>query len=538
MTENPNDKNEQQNDEQPQRRRMNLPSIEDGGLVDHTVASPALGFGMDRAEISDEAKQLEEKQAAMRAAAQQQAEAQSLTSSQAMSAAYQQPGVAPSQEPLDTLAKNEVAAVSVNDRSYYVSDAPSPYLTNRQAREDVETTKRRHSRIVTALVIIFLVGVLGAGSWFLWSVIGPEPPKSVERYESTEIVKGEYLETIETTSLVRPVNEVVVTSGVSGTVTDVFVENGTDVQEGEQLFHLDNPTITDAVTKAQEAFDTLSQDVQKKTETLQKANEDLAKAQSGTSTSDTSNSSSSSTNNDSSSSSNAAAIESATNRVNTAQSDLNAANINLASIQETLNQAIEQLNTLDVYAPISGTINELSDQAKTDSTVSGSTRLCLISDTSRYSIVIEIPKTAQNDVEVGQEVRLTFPAIEGLEVTSTVSSIDGIEDEESDVLFATVIIEEPDERITTGIATEASVVLKSIPDTYIVPFEALHTSENGSTHLDVLLDPSRGIVTEIPVKVLAADSTKAAVEADNIQAGTAVVLSDVSNESSSSSTAE
>ena len=526
MTENPNTTNEELN-----KRRMNLPSIEDGGLVDHTVASPALGFGMDRAEISDEAQQLEEEQAAAR----QRAEAQASASYQGIPATYQPQDAAAPQEPLETLGKNEVAAVNVNDRSYYVSDAPSPYLTKRQAKEDVETTKRRHSRIVTTLVVIFLVGVLGAGGWFLWNTIGPEPPKSVERYESTEIVKGEYLETIETTSLVRPINEVVVTSGVSGTVTEVFVENGADVQEGDQLFHLDNPTISDAVTKAQEAFDTLSQDVQKKTETLQKANEDLAKAQSGSS-GNNSNSSSSSNSDSSSTSSNAASIESATNRVNTAQADLNAANSNLASIQETLYQAIDQLNTLDVYAPISGTVNELSEQASTDSSVSGSTRLCLISDTSRYSIVVEIPKTAQNDVEVGQEVRLTFPAIDGLEVTSTVSSIDGTEDEESDVLFATVIIEEPDERITTGIAAEASVILKSIPDTYIVPFEALHTAENGSTHLDVLLDPSRGIVTDIPVKVVAADGTKAAVEADNIQAGTAVVLSDVSEASGSSNT--
>ena len=526
MTENPNDANEQL-----KRRRMNLPSIEDGGLVDHTVASPALGFGMERAEISDEAKQLEEEQAAAQAQANNQVRDVFHSERQDAPSAYQPQDVAPPHTQIDPLAKNEVAAVDVTDRSFYVSDAPSPYLTSRQAKEDVQTTKRRHSRIVTFLVVIFLVGVLGAGGWFLWSTVGPEPQKSVERYESTEIVKGEYLESIETTSLVKPINEVVVTSGVSGTITDVFVENGADVAAGDQLFHLDNPTISDAVTKAQEAFDTLSQEVQKKESALQKANDDLAKAQSGASGNSTSNSSSSSSDSSSSTtSSNAASVESANNRVNAAQSDLNAANTNLAGIQETLNQAIEQLNTLDVYAPISGTINELGEQAQVDSAVSGSTRLCLISDTSRYSIVIEVPKTAQDSVEVGQEVRLTFPAIEGLEITSTVSSIDGIEDEESDVLFATVIIEEPDERITSGIAAEASVILKSIPNTYIVPYEALHTEENGSTHLDVLLDPSRGIVTDIPVKVLATDGTKAAVEADNIQAGTAVVLPDPAND--------
>ena len=60
-----------------------------------------------------------------------------------------------------------------------------------------------------------------------------------------------------------------------------------------------------------------------------------------------------------------------------------------------------------------------------------------------------------------------------------------------------------------------------------MPSNALHTAENGSDYLEVLLDPSRGIVTNIPVKVLANDGTKAAVEADNIQADTSVVISSI-----------
>ena len=59
----------------------------------------------------------------------------------------------------------------------------------------------------------------------------------------------------------------------------------------------------------------------------------------------------------------------------------------------------------------------------------------------------------------------------------------------------------------------------------VVPDSALFVEENGSTHLHVLLDPTRGIVTDVVVKVLATDGERAAVDADNIQAGTAVVVS-------------
>ena len=512
---------ENQSDSNKKRKslRMNLPSIEDGGLGDHTVASPALGFGMDREEVSEEVKNLESEQAAS---------AQNGTAGtpnqQPNASSFQNPYESTGEPAPETLAKNEVAAVNVEDRSYYVSDAPSPYLSKRQAHEDVQTTKRRHSRIVTVFVILFVLGSLGVGGWFLWNSIDHEPPKNVERYDSAEIEKGEYLETVDTTSLVRPANEVTVTSGVSGTITEALVENGAEVQEGDHLFHLDNPTVSEALNKAQQALDTLKQDVQKKSEALQRANEEAGRAQVQTNSSSSSSNSSSSSSSSSSSTSSSTSYASAQSKVAAAQADLDAANASLATVQETYDHALEQLNTLDVYAPISGKVSDLNEQAKVDSSVSGSTRLCTISDTSRYKIVVEIPKSYQGNVVVGQEVRLTFPAIKDLTVTSTVSSIDESEDNDK-VVLATIMIDEPDERITTGAAAEASIILKSLPDVYIVPYQALRIAENGSTHLNVLLDPSRGIVTDVPVKVLATDRTKAAVEADNIQAGNAVVLS-------------
>jgi hypothetical protein len=201
---------------------------------------------------------------------------------------------------------------------------------------------------------------------------------------------------------------------------------------------------------------------------------------------------------------------------------LDAANKNLANIQQTYEHALEQQETLNVYAPISGTISDINSQVKPSGKVTGSTRLCTISDTSSYRLVVQIPEDQRDRASVDQEVRLTFPTIEGLAITSQISSLD--EDDEG-VLFATVFIEEPDERITKGIAVEASIILKSIPSTYIVPSAALRTSQNGGSYLELLLDPSRGIVTNIPVTVLANDGTKAAVQADNIQADTSVVIS-------------
>ncbi len=490
-----------------------LPSVEDHSAEDETVASPALGYGMERVDFFDS------------------------RSSSASSEPYAEtPQYATDEyrnyderdEAVSTLAHNEVAAVSA-DRPFYVSDVPSPYLSSRQAHEDVQVTRRRHSRISAIITILLVAAVFGTGGWFLWNAMKSEPKAKVAQYETRMIEKGEYLESIDTTSLVRPADEATVTPSVSGTIAEVFVENNTDVQEGNLLMRLENQTISDAVRKAEDALNTFQAEVDKKQEAVNKANDAVTKAQEAVTKAKEA------TTKDEKSEATKKALEKALEEAKTAatkaQEELDKANNDLWSMRDTYNSALEQEELLNVYAPISGTLHELNSGATPSGTVSASTRLCTITDTSHFSLVIEIPKSEENRVSIGQEVRLSFPAIEDLQITSSVDSLDNY----GESLVATVLILDPDERITTGIAAEASIILESIPNTLIVPANAVHTDENGTTYVEVLLDPSRGIKTDIQVKVLANDGEKAAVEADNIQADTAVVVSTPEENSNSSS---
>lgn len=478
------------------RHFKNVPELApDENSSDSTVASPALGYGMERVDFLD-TREPEDTPEQPRAIPER------------PQPTPQQPQPAPTPESTpEVLGRNEVAAVST-ERTYYVNDVPSPYLSSKQAREDVRVARRRFSRISAIIITLIILSLLGAGGWFVWtSVQSQRQQTTVKQYETRVIEGGEYLETIDTTSLVQPANQVVVTSDVSGTIAEVFVENDGDVQEGSVIFRLDNPTITDALTKAQEAVDSAREDVTRKQEALDKANEVVTTTQELVDKDDKNEAAK-------------AALEAAKTSAASTQTELDNATNNLWSLQETLEQAQEQEQKLTILAPISGKVSELSTQAESNGSISSSTRLCTISDTSQFSIVMEIPKADASRVQVGQEVRLSFPSIEDLNITSTVSSID----ESGDALMATVLIADPDERITTGLAAEASLILKSIPDTYIVPSSVLRTDENGTTHVDVLLDPTRGIVTDVQVNVLATDGKRAAIEADSIQADTAVIV--------------
>ena len=69
--------------------------------------------------------------------------------------------------------------------------------------------------------------------------------------------------------------------------------------------------------------------------------------------------------------------------------------------------------------------------------------------------------------------------------------------------------------------------MQSIPNSLIVPLESVKTDDDNSTYLNVLLDASRGIVSKVPVRVVAKNKTQAAVSSDSIQKDNAVVLGDV-----------
>lgn len=513
----------------------NLPSVEDGGVNDRTVASPALGYGASRPQPSEiplvdsplddmlptmpteyEEERDEEREAAMA-----------------------------------TLGHNEVAAISY-DHEYYVSDVASPYLSERQAREDVNVTRRRHSVIAMSITATLLLGAAGGAGWYLWQALqSQQEHRSVQRYETETIERGDLLESVDTATLVEPIYQADVIANTSGTVAEAYVQDGAAVEEGAWLFRLDNPTITEAARKAQEALDAANGEAGMRTEELNQANEALGKAQEALDAlkaaneqankeSDASKSpdEEKATDEDKETDADKAkdqaqrdkdiaqaqkVLDDAKAKAEVAQAASDAANAIVYGAQETLDNAQAQQNALTIVAPISGNASEMSDSSAVGSSVTGTTRLCTISDTSRFRVHVGVPAEYRDRVMVGQEVRLTFPTIKDLQVTSSIESLE----EEGDTLMATAVFDNDDEhRLEVGLATDVSIVLKYVPDTLIVPLSAIRADEGGGTHLEVLLDPTRGIVTNVPVRVIETNPTHAAVEASNIQAGNAVLVAD------------
>jgi multidrug efflux pump subunit AcrA (membrane-fusion protein) len=407
------------------------------------------------------------------------------------------------------LSHNEVAAVSA-DREVYVSDEPSPYLSARTAKEDPQDTKRRHSLFVIVCALLCVAAATGGITWLLLSALKPSEILDVPTFDTIAIQAGEFVESIDTTALTQPLDERAVMPDVSGSIREVLTQEGAYVTEGDVLFQLDNPNITDAAAKAQETYNKVLAEADAKLAALNEANSALDNARAALEDAKT----------------NAeritaqAAYDAALKHAEIVQTESNAAEATLQTVTETNNQAQAQLSTLVVHAPISGTITELNPGAVKSANVTGTTRLCVVSDMSSFRLQIEVPEQSRSRVNEGQLVKLKFPTIPDLESSSVISSIDYV----GDLNVATVFIENPDERIQRGTAVETSIIVQSVPDSLMVPNEAIRIDEKGLAHLDILLDPTRGIHSDVVVTIIAQDSEHAAVQASNIQEGNAAII--------------
>ncbi len=446
----------------------------------------------------------------------------------------------------ERLSSDEVAAVHSN-RRFYVNDVPSPYLSRRQAKEDVEVTRRRHMIISTVLVMLLLCAMAAGIGWYVWDTLKPVEKLAVPKYNTATIVRKEFVDSIDSASIVRPVDERPIISNISGTISEVLVEEGQFVEEEDPLYTIDNPSIIETFQKAQEALDAAQGDVDRKQEAVdkirrsveeaqQKKNEAAANANASSNSStsgSTANGGTSSTNSTNGTDSNTSATNTTTDtqtqvdpstdpRVVSAQRELDEANKTLDKIRETYDRAEEQLDNLTVRAPISGTVCDMSRNINPQTQIAGSERLCTVADLSAYLIREEIPRERFEQVHEGMEARLSFPSVNNLSSMGYVASVE--ENADGSECIANIVIEQPDERIVTNLACNIQLVVQAIPDALVVPREAVvHVGD--TAQIDVLLDPSRGINTFVRVNELGSNATEVAVEADNIQVGTSVILS-------------
>jgi len=153
---------------------------------------------------------------------------------------------------------------------------------------------------------------------------------------------------------------------------------------------------------------------------------------------------------------------------------IESARISVSNASTSLENARDNLEDYSVTAPISGTV--VTKNAKAGDNIeggSGST-LCVIYDLSYLEMTMSIDELDISSVEVGQEVRITADAVEGKTYTGVVTevSVAGTTSGGITTYPVTVRIDETD-GLLPGMNVDAEIVISSADDVLAIPSAAV-----------------------------------------------------------------
>lgn len=176
---------------------------------------------------------------------------------------------------------------------------------------------------------------------------------------------------------------------------------------------------------------------------------------------------------------------------------------NTTAQELALEQLYLQLENYTVTAPISGTITAV--YAVEGSPSSG--LLFIIEDIDDLEISTSLKEYDVNAVRVGMPAVIRTDAIDGAEFAGTLSEVaptaskDAMAAATGSVMFGAVVdVDEQDTGLRVGMNTRMEIVLESKEDTFGIPYDAVHTAEDGSSFVVAVVEENGQQITRyIPV---------------------------------------
>lgn len=367
------------------------------------------------------------------------------------------------------------------------------------AKLKTKRAERRHKKLVRRGIAAGIVGgiILIA---IIASVILNSQPQSADGPVTDMVMEGTFTTTVEAKGQLKPISASVVSPSVDGTVAQINVQAGQNVNEGDVLMTIKNDELDNAVAEAQRAVAAAQED-------LKNAQAALAAAQ-------------------------AAPTLDADGATTTADatpdaSAVSSAQRNLASAQATLEQANAKAAERTVKAPSSGSIVELN--AKVGATVTGGMvmgegdtsggKQCMqIADLSKMKVTVQVGEKDIAKIAVGQSANVTYPAFPDIVSQGTVTAIASVANSDaangggSSVTFnVDILIEAPDSRLKPGMTAEVSVVTEQLDDVVMVPTMALMTEDGEHYYVNLATDNEGKETRRVKVTVVTQNDNDAVV---------------------------
>ncbi len=399
---------------------------------------------------------------------------------------------------------------------------------------------RARKKLIVGGVIggVALVAVIVAGVTFLGSRSSSDDQLAPM---TTVVEKGDFSEAVTASGSAQPVESVVVSPGVDGTIESVNIAEGDTVNEGDVIMTLTNSDldkkITEAangvrdaksgVAEATDAYNALVDKYNKAIETDAKAWEIWNQEKANFYTDEENAGKSFTTAEPESSAPTDSEFQSAERNIEKAKNTL-------ADAQATYNEAVETADKRTVKAPKSGSVVVMNAQVgasitsggtsggtSSASSESGSGALIQIADLSQMMVKVNVNEVDISKISVGQAASVTFTALPDVvadatvtriaTVSSTSGSSSGSGSSGAATYEVSLLIPNPAEGLKPGMTANVSIQIQNVPDTLIVPASSVGTDADGTSYVTVVTDEEKQTHERRTVTVTASDKSNAAI---------------------------
>jgi HlyD family secretion protein len=402
-----------------------------------------------------------------------------------------------------------------------------------------ERKARKKKRLIRRIIIAVVIAALVLG-FIVYNALRPAAGSGASAAPTAAVEQGLFIDQVNSTGSIEPISSTVVAPEVDGTIGEVKVQEGANVNAGDVLFTINNDKLDQDVNQADLALRAAQSSLNGAQAQVKQINTSIANArrQGGTQGD--------------------AAASAAGEQLPAAQSGVDSAQIAVQQAQATYDQAAAQLGKRTATAPVAGTILTMSAvpgtavSAAGTAAASGSGKpLCQISDLSRMKVNVNVNELDITKIAKDQAAKVTFSAVPGLTLDATVDTIAsttsasqgdsanlaagaGSQGSGSTGYAVRLVIPSPDPRLKPGMTANVKITTKRIDNTLMVPISAITDDGKGESYVMLETNADTHESKRVNVKVKDKNSTKAAVDG-NLKKGDKVVASGSANSAEGSS---
>ena len=193
--------------------------------------------------------------------------------------------------------------------------------------------------------------------------------------------------------------------------------------------------------------------------------------------------------------------------------DIEAAKARVAAIEATINMA-------KISSPFAGILTDASGMV--GDIVSPSSFAFRVDDLSQMFVDVEIPEVDINRVKVGQDVSLTFDAINAAEYQGRVAEVARIGANSAGAVNFKVTIEvlNPDEQVMPGMTAAVNIVVSDLKDVLTVPNRAVRLVD-GKRVVYIL---KNDIAVMVDIEIGSSSDTLSEIISGDLKAGDVLIL--------------